>query len=160
MGAAVVAVPFFLNKMKAIRLTPLQCAREYMGTHDIAGKKHNPLIVRWLKRLASWISDDETAWCSAFTSQMALDAGYERSNKLNARSWLDVGEAVPLPQAREGDIVVFWRVKKDSWQGHVAFFLRMEGEYIVHLGGNQSDSVSIARTHKSKLLGFRRLKQL
>jgi hypothetical protein len=40
---------------------------------------------------------------------------------------------------------------------HVGFYAGTEGERILVLGGNQRNSVSIARYAKSRLLGVRRL---
>ena len=41
--------------------------------------------------------------------------------------------------------------------GHAGFYAGVEGEDILVLGGNQSDSVSISHYAKSDLLGVRRL---
>jgi len=38
--------------------------------------------------------------------------------------------------------VVFWRVSRRDWRGHVGFFVRREGDKIITLGGNQNDQVS------------------
>ena len=64
-----------------------------------------------------------------------------------------------LEQAKEGDIVVFTRGTSTA-TGHVAFFLKVAGSQIEVLGGNQSDSVTIARYAKSRLLGIRRERAL
>ncbi len=141
---------------------PYDVAKQYLGTKEIPGVKNNPLIVRWLRQFASWINDDETAWCSAFVNFCAAEAGYESTGKLNARSWLDVGEVIPLQFARKGDVVIFWRVSRNSWQGHVAFLDHYHPQrgLIYHLGGNQNNEVNIATTGTDRLLGVRRLRSL
>lgn len=143
-------------------LTPYDLAQANIGVREIPGKNHNPLIVRWLRSLASWISDDETAWCAAFVNEMAREAGYESTGKLNARSFLNIGRVIPEDEAQRGDVAVLWRVSKTGWQGHVAFldhWNRNRG-LLYLLGGNQNDAVNITAYPDSQLLGIRRLRSL
>ena len=142
-------------------LTPYGVAQRYVGVKEIPGKQHNPTILNWLRRLQVSVFDDETPWCSTFVNFCALEAGYERSGKLNARSWLDVGWKVPTQEAREGDVVIFER-GTSGWEGHVAFLVsydRQRGK-MVCLGGNQSNAVNHSTYSTSKLLGVRRLRSL
>lgn len=156
------AIPGSSTQAAKAAPTPYDLAKTHVGEKEIPGVKNNPLIVRWGRRLAAWFSDDETAWCSAFVNAMAEEAGYERSGKLNARSWLDVGMPVQARFAAPGDVVVFWRVAKDSWQGHVGFVVSRDANArtVRVLGGNQNDSVSIATYSETMLLGYRRLRSL
>jgi uncharacterized protein (TIGR02594 family) len=140
--------------------TPYEMAREYLGTEEIPGAQDNPLIVGWLQQIASWVQDDETAWCSAFVDAMARATGYEHTGKLNARSWLEVGEVVNLKDARPGDVVIFWRNSPTSWEGHVAFFVSQGDTHVRVLGGNQNNSVSEASYPKTKVIGVRRMKKV
>ena len=127
------------------------------GTQEIAGDQHNPEVLKYFIGIGhEWVTTDETAWCSAFANWCCKGAGLEYSGKLNARSWLDVGENVQEPQPL--DIVVLWRDKKDSWKGHVGFFIRETSKYIYVLGGNQRNQVCIMRYSKNKLLAYKRLK--
>jgi uncharacterized protein (TIGR02594 family) len=146
----------------ATAATPYSLARTHIGTREIPGSKHNPLIVTWLRKISSWIHDDETPWCAAFVNAMAEETGYEQSGKLNARSFMEVGMPIALENAKPGDVVVFWRVAKDSWEGHVAFFVSYDPrtQLVRVLGGNQSDSVSVANYSRAQLLGIRRLRTL
>lgn len=143
-------------------LDPYGLARTYIGTKEIPGKRDNPLIVRWARTVASWVSDDETAWCSSFVNAMAKATGRECSDSLAARSWLDVGERVSLRDARPGDVVIFWRGKKNGWQGHVAFFeyYNEKRELLYVLGGNQGNEVNVSGYPKARLLGIRRLRNI
>lgn len=143
-------------------LDPYGVARNHLGVREIPGKEHNPLIVRWHRRLANWVNDDETAWCSSFVNYCAAEAGYETSGKLDARSWLKVGMPVELADARPGDVVILWRGRKDSWQGHVAFLEHHNAKrgLLYLLGGNQNNEVNITAYDPGKLLGIRRLRSL
>lgn len=144
------------------QLDPYGLARTYLGTKEVPGVKDNPVILRWLRRLASWISHDETAWCSAFVAAMATATGRESSEKLNARSWLDVGEVIPFAQARPGDVVIFWRGSLTAWTGHVAFFEHYNKvrQIVYVLGGNQGNEVNISGYPRSRVLGVRRLRNV
>jgi uncharacterized protein (TIGR02594 family) len=51
------------------------------------------------------------------------------------RSWLDWGTQLSEPCF--GCITILEREHPDGWQGHVGFFLKIEGDRIFLLGGNQ-----------------------
>jgi len=71
-----------------------------------------------------------------------------------ARSWLSWGRKLEKPTI--GCVVVFWRGKRDGWQGHVGFYAgRARNGDILVLGGNQGDSVSIRPYSADRLLGYR-----
>ena len=144
---------------------PISCiellveALKYYGIKEIPGPDHNASVVDFFHEIGyDHINDDETAWCSAFINYIAQKCGYESSGKLNARSWLDVGNEISLPFP--GDIVIFWRGSKDSWTGHVGLYVNKLGSQIYVLGGNQSNQVNIYAYPESKLLGYRRLSKI
>lgn len=96
-----------------------------------------------------------TAWCAAFVNATLAQSGQQGTGKLNARSYLDWGQAVDAPQ--QGDVAVFSRGDPNGWQGHVGFFDGYNSDGTIRvLGGNQGDSVSISSYNPSSLLGFRR----
>lgn len=138
-------------------------AQKYVGLKEIVGSKHEPEIVNFFSLSGnSWVKDDETAWCGAFVAAMFNKTGYEhirppgeKANALRAREWLKVGSPVEVPSP--GDIVVFWRNKKSGSEGHVGFYVGETATHIRVLGGNQSNSVSIAQYSKDNLLGYRRV---
>lgn len=141
---------------------PFEVAKNYIGVREIPGKKHNPIILGWLRKIGTWVTDDETAWCSTFINYCALVTGRERTGKLNARSWLEVGAAVDLDSARKGDVVILWRGSKSSWKGHVAFldhYNKSRG-LLYLLGGNQNNEVNVTAYSTDRLLGIRRLRAL
>lgn len=144
-------------KMHPKQKTAYALASEEVGMQEIKGPMHNPEIVRMFAEVGhSWVKDDETAWCAAFNGAMLERAGLPSTRKLNARSYLDWGQPVQLADAQPGDMVIFSRGDPAGWQGHVGFFVKNAGTHIQVLGGNQSDSVSVARYPVSRLLGVRR----
>lgn len=133
-------------------------AAEY-GVNDIAGKKHNPAVLKYFRDIGHGeIRSDETSWCSAYISWCAKQAGMRYSKSLTARSWLSIGLKINNPSP--GDVVVFWREQKNSWQGHVAIFLCSDEQkgLIYCLGGNQQDKVGVEPYPICRLLGYRRLR--
>jgi uncharacterized protein (TIGR02594 family) len=131
----------------------MKYAKGLIGTREIAGKKHSPIIIGWLKKLKSWVVDDETAWCGTFAAHIAQQFGFALPAKwLSARGWLDFGLGT---KPGYGTILVFWRGSKAGWQGHVGFYVGEDDTHYHVLGGNQNDSVSISRMPKTRLLGAR-----
>lgn len=136
----------------------LEIAFSQYGIHELPGMSANsPQILRYFNDIGhKWVKTDETAWCSAFANWVALHAGVEQSGKLNARSWLNVGENIENPML--GDVVVFWRDDPKSWKGHVAFYINQDDNFIYCLGGNQRNKVCISAYSKERLLAYKRLK--
>lgn len=129
------------------------------GLKEVPGEQDNPEIVSMFHTIGyNWVQDDETSWCSASLNYFCFRLGYERSGKLDARSWLTVGEEVTTPQI--GDVVVFWRINPQAWQGHVGLYINEDKNYIYVLGGNQKDMMCIIPYPKIQLLGYRRLKKV
>ena len=138
-----------------------QMARAEIGTREIAGPASNPKIDEWFNAQGYSYKDD-TAWCALFLGHMLEAAGLPSTEALNARSYEDFFEATSRP--KEGDIVVFWRVRKSGWQGHVGFVVEVDwtGKRVLVLGGNQSNMVNEQwypmNGRTVGLLGFRTLK--
>jgi len=121
------------------------------------GTESNPLITECYKAVdgldnPEMLDDSKTAWCSAWMNKKIQDAGGKGTRSSAARSWLRWGQEVKEPKV--GDIVIFKR-GNSSWQGHVAFYLSMDEDYIRVLGGNQHNTVKISYYPKKDLLGFR-----
>ena len=136
----------------------LGIARQHLGLKEWPGARHNPEIIEMFDQSGhAWVQDDETPWCAAFVGAVLGQAGLRGTGKLNARSYLDWGEEIPLSQAQEGDIVVFWRGEPDGWQGHVGFYAGIAADGAIKvLGGNQGNAVSIADYPRGRLLSVRR----
>lgn len=140
-------------------MTPLEIALKEYGTKEIAGILHNAEVVKYFKAIGhKWVNDDETAWCAAFANWCLLKAGKPHTGKLNARSFLEYGQATKKPVL--GDLVVLWRIRRDSVFGHVGFYIRETKDSIYMLGGNQSDEVNIAAFPKTQLLGYRKIPEV
>jgi len=137
----------------------LSTALKEYGTREIVGKEHNPRILEYFAEIGhDWVKDDELAWCSAFVNFVAKNTGYEFTGKLNARSWLDIGEAITTPEL--GSVVVLYRNGKESPWGHVGLFIREHNGWIFILGGNQSNEVNISPYRSERLLSYRKLKKV
>lgn len=124
---------------------------------EVAGSSANPRIVEYLKstNLDSVSAEsDETAWCSAFVNWCVEQSGHGGTDSAWARSWLKWGKELEKPV--KGCIAVFKRPPNPS-SGHVAFFVAETNAHIKVLGGNQSNSVSIAEYPADRLISYRYL---
>lgn len=118
---------------------------KFYGLKEIPGPVHNKIIVAWFKELGyPEIQDDETAWCSLVANIMAIRCGLEHPGKLNARSWMNIGKSTDDPHI--GDLAVFYRGSRNSWEGHVGLFAGYNEtkDRIYTLGGNQNNMICIA----------------
>ena len=135
----------------------LEIALSQYGIQEIPGEAHNPEVLKYFNEIGfdGEKLGDETAWCSAFVNWCAQEAGLPYTAKLNARSWLDVGEITYDP--KPGDVVVLWRSSLESWKGHCAIYINQTDDYIYMLGGNQGNQVQIAKYPRNRLLNYIRL---
>lgn len=130
-------------------------AERLMGTKEGAGSKDNKTILDWANDLDIHFPQDSIPWCGLFVAHCigsTLPDEPLPQNPLGARNWAHFGERVP-PQL--GSILVFWRGKREGWSGHVGFYKGEDFSSFYVLGGNQSDSVSVARIAKTRLLDSR-----
>lgn len=131
---------------------------QYGVTENTSSKVHNEKILSYFHETGhKWVKNDETAWCSAFWNWVISKCELKGSGKLNARSWLDVGEEVEIGNAKVGDTVVLWRSSPNSWKGHVGGYITHDSKYVYLIGGNQSNQVNIKPYLKSRILSVRRL---
>lgn len=137
-------------------MQPFEYALKEYGNKELAGILHNPEVLKYSKETKMrWVKDDETAWCAIFIGWCLYKAGRQYTGQALARSYLKYGVETKKPEL--GDIVVLWRVSKNSAFGHVGFYIREKDDQIYILGGNQSDAVNITAYPKSQLLGFRKI---
>ena len=152
--------------MDGILTTPFELAQRFIGLKETAGSTSNAQVLAMLQLDARWVEDDQTAWCSAFVNYAFFLLGLARSRSLAARSWLLVGQDVPLTAATRGfDVVVLTRGTGKqpgpaviAAPGHVGFYAGHDAANVQLLGGNQGDSVSIASFPKARILGVRRVR--
>lgn len=148
-------------------VTPFDIAHRFIGVKETPGSGDNPLILAMLRLDMAWPEGDSVPWCSAFVNAVAWLLGLERSRSLRARSWLKVGAEVAFEGATVGhDVVVLSRGANAPGPevieapGHVGFFAGWETPdrtAVRVLGGNQSDSVSVAIFPAARILGIRRI---
>ena len=133
-----------------------QEARRLIGITECVGPGNEPVIIDWAKAAGITYSDDDIPWCGLFVAHcISSTLGEEPlpNNPLGARSWLRFGAPT---EASLGSVLVFWREEKEGWKGHVGFYAGEDRNGAFHvLGGNQSNSVSIARIKRDRLLGAR-----
>ena len=132
----------------------LSIAYAQYGTREIPGAKHNPRIVEYLMStdLAKKYTSlpDETDWCAGFVNWCIEKAGLPSTNSAVVNPWRSWGKASSPP--RRGAVTTFlW---DDGW-AHVSFYLGDVGNYVVCLGGNQSDAVWISVYHKKYVTSYR-----
>lgn len=134
--------------------SPFEVARRFLGLREAPGVKSHPFILAALQLDAAWPQGDDVPWCSAFPNAINFLLGLPRSHSLAARSWLKVGTAVTIEEARAGfDIVVLER----GAGGHVGYYAGHSHSAVMILGGNQGDAVSIAAFDRARILGIRRV---
>ena len=132
----------------------IEIALAQYGQTGIIGKNSNKIILDYFHEIgATWIQDDDTAWCSAFVNWVLKKANLPYSSRLNARSFLTYGNKTTKPKI--SDIVILWRVEKNSVYGHCGFYVSENADSVFILGGNQDNSVNIKSFSKDKVLDYR-----
>lgn len=137
-----------------------------IGTKEVIGKGSNKTILSWRDELnqngvkINGFSDDDIPWCGLFAAIVAFrrvgDPSEVVTSPLWARNWEVYGEPPKdfssSPRPSLGDCMVFGR----NGGGHVGFYVAEDASCYHILGGNQSNSVTITRIQKSRLLAARR----
>ena len=129
----------------------LRAALDLYGVKETIGEDDNPVILEWAKECGiKGYQHDSIAWCGLFIALCAKRAGKKiPENPLWARNWAQWGESSPHEL---GAVMVFSR---SGGGGHVGLYVGEDKECYHVLGGNQSDSVSITRIRKERLLACR-----
>jgi len=128
-------------------------ARGELGVAACPPGQSNPRITEYHEGTNIRGYDDKASWCSSFVDWCLARAGIAGTGSALARSWLDWGEALDEP--RVGCIAVLYRDDPNSWKGHVGFFLRIAGDRIHLLGGNQLEQVREHDYPLESVLGYR-----
>lgn len=126
-----------------------------VGEHEGTARKPNPVVQKLfadagfpqIKNTAA------TAWCAAAVNAALERHGIAGTKSLAARSFENWGDKLDAP--RLGCVVVMWRNSPKSWEGHVGLFVKADATHVYVLGGNQSDSVSIAKFPLGRVLSYR-----
>lgn len=125
-------------------------ARKHIDLAEIPGPKHHSEILRWLKKLQAWWSEDETPWCGTFVAHCMQEADLPIPTFwMRAKAWAEWGTRLSSPVP--GCVVVFER----KGGGHVGFVVgRTSSNLLMVLGGNQGNRVSIAPFESSRVIGY------
>lgn len=136
-------------------LTPFEWAKAEIGVLEVLGKEHNPRILFYHDFTTLDATTDEIPWCASFMCASLENTGYKSTKSARARSYTDYGEE---GTGAIGDIAVLKRGKNPE-QGHTAFVAKkytVGDKYIYLLGGNQSNSVCVAKYRAKDLITFRK----
>ena len=132
----------------------LSVAFSQFGTREVPGPKYNPRIVEYL--MSTDLAEkypflpDETDWCAGFVNWCIKKVKIPVTNSAVVNPWRQWGKASVPPQ--RGALTTFlW---DDGW-AHVSFYLGDVGNYVICLGGNQSDAVWISVYHKKYVTSYR-----
>lgn len=119
-------------------------------------KKDNKELKEFLRSDGSTVGDPSIVpWCGDFVETciaLTLKNEFLPSNPYLARNWEDFGCPV---EPTLGAIGVFWRGTRNGIQGHVAFLVGRGNGVLYTLGGNQSNSVTVASIASTRLLSAR-----
>lgn len=132
---------------------PITVASKYDGY--TAQKNRRELKTFLSEPFNKEVDPARTAWCAAFVNAVLHKSGYDTTDSLMARSFLNYGQVAKKPE--EGDIVVLKRGRSRA-TGHVGFFLGYDEtkQYVKVLGGNQGKMVTTAYYPVSRVLGYRK----
>jgi uncharacterized protein (TIGR02594 family) len=125
------------------------------GTIEYPGYADSPLILNWAKEcgLGEIYTHDAVPWCALAMTLCAKRAGvpYPKGyDALRAMSFANWGTG--QRSAMLGDVLVFAR----EGGAHVGLYVGEDEKCFHVIGGNQSDSVNIARIEKSRTEAIRR----
>lgn len=142
-------------------LKALVVAQGELGQGETGANNRGPAIRRYLN------GKENMPWCTGFISYCInnagiLDFGYpvmarEFYNKAKLKGLV---VQVPTP----GDLIVFWRGSKNSYQGHIGIIETVKGNTIVTIEGNVGDFPATVKRFEYEignipnLLGFVRIK--
>jgi len=131
-------------------------ARSQLGRGEVGGDNRGTDVMKYTR-------GKEIPWCAAYVSWVMTKAGKLKGIYiLSARQyWNMKDKRVTNPQP--GDVICFWRVSKNSWNGHVGIVEKIDGNKITVIEGNSGDypakvkRLTYTMGHIDKLLGFVRL---
>lgn len=127
----------------------MDIAHAEMGVAEDPTDKSNKRILDYAKAAGyTPRKGDGDPWCGNFMAFVMTEAGYGLpAQPWRARAWQEWGRPVGV---QRGAVAIIPRGKNPQ-QGHVFLIDRVEGEWVYGLGGNQNDSVSIAKFRKDRI---------
>jgi hypothetical protein len=132
------------------------------GASEVGGDNRGPFVRKYLNGIA----DEGNSWCAGFVSfcfsqnPAGMPFPYtvgarDILKKFRDKGWTHEPQSGYAP--KPGDIVVWWRVKLDGWQGHVGLVHQLRDGMLYTIEGNKSPRVqgfSYVFSRMDKLLGF------
>jgi hypothetical protein len=132
------------------------------GAGEIGGNNRGPYVVKYLNGLAP----EGSSWCAAFVSWcFAQDptgipfrytvGARDLLSQLKKRGWAREPGAGYQPEP--GDIVIWWRVRADGWQGHTGLVHQVRDGRLYTVEGNRLPQVrgfSYVLSRIDKRLGY------
>jgi uncharacterized protein (TIGR02594 family) len=121
---------------------------------EIRGVKDNARIVWYHSFTAAGPAPDEVAWCSSAQCAAFESNGIRSTRSKSAVSWTTWG--VKLLQPRLGAVLCFGKSDPDAkGTGHVAQCAGWNAKWVLALGGNQGNKVSVAPRLRSTVIDIR-----
>lgn len=97
-------------------------------------------------------------WCAIFANAALEASGLPGTRSASSQSFRSHPDFVQLAGPAKGAIAVFWRISKESGQGHVGFYDKEDATHVYTLGGNENDMVQDAPLPKDSaafgLIGY------
>jgi hypothetical protein len=121
-----------------------------------------------VRKYLNGLAPEGNSWCASFVSYCFAQSGAmpftytvgarDMLRQFRERGWAhEPGSGF---EPRPGDIVVWWRVRADGWQGHVGFVHQVKDGMLYTIEGNKSTTVqgfSYVLSRMDQLLGFGRV---
>lgn len=104
-------------------------ARAELGRGEYGGDNRGADVRRYLR------GREGLPWCAGFVSYVLEHAGANIRYTLGARDFLKQGRRVEDP--RPGDLLVFWRGKRNGLQGHGGVIEKVTDKEITVIEGNR-----------------------
>ncbi|HEV2079956.1 MAG TPA: TIGR02594 family protein [Allosphingosinicella sp.] len=129
----------------------VSAGRLLIGEREIPGPQHNPKIVSWWQRGASWFKDDETPWCGAFVKHCMESAGIAYPKEFpRAAAWATWGVKCTAQVGAVG-------VKQRTGGNHVFIIIgeTPDKRFYKVLHGNSGNMVCIGDIPKADVFAIR-----
>ncbi|CVI58340.1 MULTISPECIES: TIGR02594 family protein [Agrobacterium] len=144
-SALILSVALSFTVVASASAGMLNQAEKYTGLHESKNNKSLRNILGANPR--------STPWCGLFLHAVASKVGRKSPKSYGfAKSWRSFGYAVPVSQAKPGDVVVI----RNGRGYHAGILKSMSGKTAQILGGNQSGRVQVSNFNRKAIVSVRR----
>jgi uncharacterized protein (TIGR02594 family) len=137
----------------------MQYAIAELGVAEIPGPDNNIRIMDYARFVELQWPDftEDIVWSGLFVNYVLKKGGFDQfpDSPLLNRNWANWGVALALDQPKIGALAVLSPTGGTASSGHVGFVVGIEDNTLTILGGNQRDSVSVAKYARSRLVALR-----